>query len=78
MESLLHYKNQDMQFTTINNHVLHYKYLKSTGDTTFVFGNSLGTDFRIWDGVIEILKQHGSILCFDKRGHGLSEAPKAK
>jgi 3-oxoadipate enol-lactonase / 4-carboxymuconolactone decarboxylase len=67
-----------MNFTTINNHVIHYKYLKSTENTTFVFGNSLGTDFRIWDEVIAILKPHGSILCFDKRGHGLSEAPKGE
>ena len=62
-----------MKFININGHNIHYKYLKSSAARTFVFINSLGTDFRIWDGVIENLRNHGSILCFDKCGHGLSE-----
>ena len=33
----------------------------------------LGTDFRIWNDVVEILKEYGHILLFDKRGHGLSD-----
>ena len=67
-----------MKFININRHNIHYKYLKAPIGglgvlRTFVFVNSLGTDFRIWDGVIENLRNHGSILCFDKCGHGLSE-----
>ena len=38
-----------------------------------VFINSLGSDFRIWDGVVARLEQTG--LRYDKRGHGLSDAP---
>ena len=62
-----------MTFIKINGHAIHYKYLKTNSERTFVFINSLGTDFRIWDNVVEVLKNHGSILCFDKQGHGLSE-----
>ena len=62
-----------MTFIKINGHAIHYKYLKTSSERTFVFINSLGTDFRIWDNVVEVLKNHGSILCFDKQGHGLSE-----
>lgn len=61
-----------MNFIKINNAVLHYEYLQNDRDTTFVFINSLGTDFRIWDGVVADLKHYGNILRFDKQGHGLS------
>lgn len=62
-----------MTFIKINGHNIHYKYLKTNSERTFIFINSLGTDFRIWDNVVEVLKNHWSILCFDKQGHGLSE-----
>jgi 3-oxoadipate enol-lactonase len=61
-----------MTFTNINGNNIHYQYLDNQQDRTFVFINSLGTDFRIWDGVVNILKHHGNILRFDKAGHGLS------
>ncbi len=64
-----------MTFAFINGHTLHYQYQKGNAARTFVFINSLGTDFRIWDGVVDILKASGSILRFDKPGHGLSEIP---
>ncbi len=65
-----------MTFLHIKGHSIHYQYTKRAGERTFIFVNSLGTDFRIWDEVVEILQPHGSILRFDKPGHGLSEAPK--
>ena len=37
--------------------------------------NSLGTDARIWEGVIDRLLPHYRIISYDKRGHGLSDAP---
>jgi 3-oxoadipate enol-lactonase len=64
-----------MTFTNINSNNIHYEYLNSPSGgqgATFIFINSLGTDFRIWDGVVDILKHHGNILRFDKAGHGLS------
>lgn len=67
-----------MQFVSINGHTIHYKHLQNSplgagGATTFLFINSLGTDFRIWDEVVELLKEYGNIILFDKRGHGLSD-----
>lgn len=62
-----------MKFFQHNNSILHYQWINNQKPRTFLFINSLGTDFRIWEGVVEILKQHGNILAFDKRGHGLSD-----
>lgn len=62
-----------MQFVKVNNVLLHYKWMHNGKDKTFVFINSLGTDFRIWDVVVERLKVDGNVLLYDKRGHGLSD-----
>jgi 3-oxoadipate enol-lactonase len=66
-----------MKFVNINEHILHYNFTPCSStykanDTTLLFINSLGTDFRIWDEVVESLVAYGNILLFDKRGHGLS------
>lgn len=37
-----------------------------------IFANSLGTDLRLWDAVLPLLPGIRAI-CFDKRGHGLSD-----
>jgi 3-oxoadipate enol-lactonase len=39
-----------------------------------VFSNSLGTDFRIWDGVASHFSADHRVIRYDTRGHGLSEA----
>ena len=39
-----------------------------------VFINPLGCDLRIWSEVASILKPDFRIVCYDKRGHGLSES----
>jgi 3-oxoadipate enol-lactonase len=62
-----------MSFINCNGHIVHYSYLDSKKDQTFLFINSLGTDFRIWDDVANILEHYGNILLYDKRGHGLSD-----
>src|SRR6478736_714416 len=53
--------------------VLHYKWIDQKKSITFLFINSLGTDFRIWDSVLPSLEKHCNILLYDKRGHGLSD-----
>lgn len=40
-----------------------------------VFINSLGSDLRIWDGVIPYFSERFPIIRYDKRGHGLSDCP---
>jgi len=66
-----------MDFIKVNGVLIHYRLIQNAlsereTDQTFVFINSLGTDFRIWDEVVKALKDHGNVLLFDKRGHGLS------
>lgn len=59
-------------FAQINGLTLHYHH-QPKGRIPLVFINSLGTDFRIWDPVVEGLSGY-SILRYDQRGHGLSDA----
>ena len=56
-----------MNFVTINNVLTHYKFIENNGrGETFLFINSLGTDYRIWYEVVNAIKDHGNILLFDK------------
>ena len=59
-------------FAKPNDVILHYDV--KAGDKVrrpVVFLNSLGTDFRIWDRVVDDLPETPCLL-LDKRGHGLS------
>ncbi|MEJ5021817.1 3-oxoadipate enol-lactonase [Ochrobactrum vermis] len=63
-----------MQFTSVNDIVIHYDFQQSTEEKpVLVFINSLGTDFRIWNEVRKRLSNDVSTLVYDKRGHGLSD-----
>ncbi|MCR9111146.1 3-oxoadipate enol-lactonase [Marivita sp. XM-24bin2] len=56
---------------------LHYRIDGDPDGAPVVFANSLGTDLRLWDKVIERLPQTGlKYIRYDKRGHGLSDCPK--
>jgi len=55
--------------------LLHYRLAGPAGAPVLALVNSLGTDARIWDGVIARLSPRYRILSYDKRGHGLSDAP---
>ena len=66
-----------MQFASIHGVTLHHQLISaSAGKPTLVFSNSLGTDLRIWRDVIVRLAGDFGILCYDKRGHGLSDLGK--
>lgn len=55
--------------------LLHYAYRPGAdGRRPVVFANSLGTDLRIWDRVLDHLPAGLPYLCMDKRGHGLSDS----
>lgn len=63
-----------MRFVSIEGTAINTAHRKSAeGAPTLVFANSLGTDFRIWQSVVERLPPALGVLLFDKRGHGLSE-----
>jgi pimeloyl-ACP methyl ester carboxylesterase len=55
-------------FLNINGLNIHYKWINHQKETTFVFINSLGTDFRIWDKVVEGLVDVANVLCYDNVG----------
>ncbi len=64
-----------MRFASINGVTLHYSLSGAPGGTPLVLVNSLGTDLRIWDDVVRLLGPRYCVLCYDKRGHGLSDSP---
>lgn len=61
-----------MDFMVIDGTVIHYRDTAEADRPAFVFSNSLGTDFRIWDDVIALLGNRFRYVRYDKRGHGLS------
>ena len=63
-----------MRFVKANGLVIHYHDQGRRDGPPLVFINSLGTDFRIWNEVAEILAPDFRIITYDKRGHGLSES----
>ncbi|KKC33915.1 3-oxoadipate enol-lactonase [Devosia psychrophila] len=64
-----------MAFVRINGILLHYRLAGPPAAPAIVLVNSLGTDARIWDQVVALMSGYYRILSYDKRGHGLSDAP---
>lgn len=64
-----------MNCVRIKDVLLHYRLTGPAGAPVLALVNSLGTDARIWDGVIARLSSRYRILSYDKRGHGLSDTP---
>jgi 3-oxoadipate enol-lactonase len=64
-----------MPFLETRGIVQHYVMQGSEGKPVLVFANSLGSDLRIWDGVVAHLTEDFRIIRYDNRGHGLSHAP---
>jgi 3-oxoadipate enol-lactonase len=62
-----------MQVADIGGRRLHYALDGPEGAPALVFANSLGTDFRLWDGLLPHLAGPWRVLRWDKAGHGLSE-----
>jgi 3-oxoadipate enol-lactonase len=60
-------------FAGIGDLAVHYHLDGSADRPALVFSNSLGTDFRIWDRVRARLDGRYRTLCYDKRGHGLTD-----
>jgi 3-oxoadipate enol-lactonase len=66
-----------MAFALINGLVLHHRVLGPSIRPTLVFINSLGSDLRIWQEVAPTFTEQFRVILYDKRGHGLSDAPLA-
>jgi 3-oxoadipate enol-lactonase len=63
-----------MRFARANGLVIHYLVDGPEGLPPLVFVNPLGCDLRVWGEVACILKPDFRVVCYDKRGHGLSES----
>lgn len=63
-----------MEFVATDSLVLHVRRQGNGGDVPLVFINSLGSDLRIWEGVVKRLPDR-TLVRYDKRGHGLSDCP---
>ena len=64
-----------MKFVSINGNSFHYRREGRVAGQPLLFLNSLGSDLRIWDGVVAHFAGRYEIIRYDKRGHGLSDAP---
>jgi len=63
-----------MQFMRSGDVAIHYRTVGlEAGKPAIAFINSLGTDFRIWELLIEELGDGYAYVLHDKRGHGLSD-----
>lgn len=58
-----------------DNIVLHLREDGPRDGVPVLFANSLGTDLRVWDAVLPLLPDGLRLIRYDKRGHGLSDAP---
>lgn len=66
-----------MAFVRANGILLHHQVLGRADAPALVFNNSLGSDFRIWQAVAPAFADRFRVVLYDKRGHGLSDAPPA-
>ncbi len=64
-----------MRITRIGSVLMHHAEQGDPAGLPVVFANSLGTDLRVWDGLMAYLPPGLRIVRYDMRGHGLSEAP---
>ena len=64
-----------MSFLKIGGIVHHYLVEGGKDKLALVFCNSLGSDLRIWDSVVPYFVRNLRTVRYDKRGHGLSDAP---
>ncbi|MCA0942251.1 3-oxoadipate enol-lactonase [Salipiger pacificus] len=66
-----------MQTLSVSGVSLHIRDEGPRDGRVLMLANSLGTDLRVWDALIPLLPEGLRVVRFDKRGHGLSDAPEA-
>jgi len=64
-------------FISANGITLNYSPAGQKDGMPLVFINSLGTDLRIWDEMVQHFVGRYRLVRYDKRGHGLSDCPPA-
>lgn len=66
-----------MQTVLFDQMMVHFRDEGPRDGRVVMFGNSLGTDLRVWDILLPLLPKDLRIVRFDKPGHGLSDCPEA-
>lgn len=66
-----------MPFAAVSGITLHFTLNGVREGLPLIFINALGSDLRIWDGVLPHFAENFPIIRYDKRGHGLSDCPPA-
>ena len=64
-----------MRLVDVSGVGLHYADAGPADVPAVVLANSIGTDFRLWDDLVPLLPAGLRLVRYDKRGHGLSDAP---
>ncbi|MDE2228163.1 MAG: 3-oxoadipate enol-lactonase [Alphaproteobacteria bacterium] len=64
-----------MAFVRTGRFVTHYSLWGNHKAPVLVLGNSLGTNFHLWDAQLPALAARFRVLRYDMRGHGLTEVP---
>lgn len=64
-----------MRFTSVGKITLHYALDGRKDGMPLVFIHSLGTELRIWDGVVPHFAEAFRLIRYDLRGHGMSDSP---
>lgn len=65
-----------MAFAAASFGTVHYELSGQPRGSPIVFCNSLGTDTRIWDAVVDELAPDYRLVTYDQRGHGLTSVPR--
>ena len=63
-------------FANLGGLTVHFRQEGLPDAPALVFINSLGCDLRIWDAIVPGFTARFRILRYDKRGHGLTDAPR--
>jgi 3-oxoadipate enol-lactonase / 4-carboxymuconolactone decarboxylase len=64
-----------MPFIRAGDIVVHYQLEGPPEAPLLMFGNSLGTNFHVWDAPAARLSERYRLLRYDMRGHGLTDCP---
>ncbi len=64
-----------MKMARLGDISVHYRVDGPDDGPPVVFANSLGTDMRLWDPILQLLPSGLRIIRYDKRGHGLTSCP---
>ena len=64
-----------MHILDLGDILIHWREDGDPAGRPVVFANALGTDLRLWDGIMPLLPESLRLIRYDMRGHGLTSCP---